>query len=106
MSISKLKNTLLFNINNENNFLSSIIEIKNQIKSKNIIINFNEVKFDEFLEDLNILSSQSKENKRSFLLVKSDFNSDYHNSNIDIVPSLQEAIDVIEIEEIQRDLGI
>ena len=27
MSISKLKNTLLFNINNENNFLSSIIEI-------------------------------------------------------------------------------
>jgi hypothetical protein len=106
MSISKLKNTLLFNINNENNFLSSIIEIKNQIKSKNIIINFNEVSFDKFLEDLNILSNQSKKNKRSFLLVKSDFNSDYHNSNIDIVPSLQEAIDVIEIEEIQRDLGI
>jgi|TARA_B110000003_G_C16479793_1_gene469102 hypothetical protein len=106
MSISKLKNTLLFNINNENNFLSSIIEIKNQIKSKNIIINFNEVSFDKFLEDLNILSNQSKKNKRSFLLVKLDFNSDYHNSNIDIVPSLQEAIDVIEIEEIQRDLGI
>jgi hypothetical protein len=66
MSISKLKNTLLFNINNENNFLSSIIEIKNQIKSKNIIINFNEVSFDKFLEDLNILSNQSKKKQKIF----------------------------------------
>ena len=106
MSISKLKNTLLFNISNKNNFFRSIIEIKNQIKSKNIIINFNEINFDEFLEDLNTLFNQSKKNKRSFLIVKSDFSSDYHNLNIDIVPSLQEAIDVIEIEEIQRDLGI
>ena len=40
------------------------------------------------------------------MIVKSDFKSDYYNLNIDIVPTLQEASDIIEIEEIERDLEI
>lgn len=106
MSSFKSINTLLFNINDKNIFFSSIVEIKKEIKLKNIIIEFNEINFDEFLEDLNKLFIESKIHKRSFVIVKSDFKSDYYNLNIDIVPTLQEACDIIEIEEIERDLEI
>ena len=106
MSSFKSINTLLFNINDKNIFFSSIVEIKKEIKLKNIIIELNEINFDEFLEDLNKLFIESKIHKRSFVIVKSDFKSDYYNLNIDIVPTLQEASDIIEIEEIERDLEI
>ena len=106
MSSFKSINTLLFNINDKNIFFSSIVEIKKEIKLKNIIIEFNEINFDEFFDDLNKLFIESKINKRSFVIVKSDFKSEYYNLNIDIVPTLQEAFDIIEIEEIERDLEI
>ena len=106
MNSFKSINTLFFNINDKNNFFSSIDEIKKEIKLKNIIIELNEINFDEFLEDLNKLFIESKIHKRSFVIVKSDFKSDYYNLNIDIVPTLQEASDIIEIEEIERDLEI
>jgi hypothetical protein len=106
MNSFKSINTLFFNINDKNNFFSSIAEIKKKIKLKNIIIELNEINFDEFLEDLNKLFIESKIHKRSFVIVKSDFKSDYYNLNIDIVPTLQEASDIIEIEEIERDLEI
>ena len=106
MNSFKSINTLFFNINDKNNFFSSIAEIKKEIKLKNIIIELNEINFDEFLEDLNKLFIESKINKRSFVIVKSDFKSEYYNLNIDIVPTLQEAFDIIEIEEIERDLEI
>ena len=73
MSSFKSINTLLFNINDKNIFFSSIVEIKKEIKLKNIIIEFNEINFDEFFEDLNKLFIESKINKRSFVIVKSDF---------------------------------
>ena len=106
MNSFKSINTLFFNINDKNNFFSSIAEIKKEIKLKNIIIELNEINFDEFLEDLNKLFIESKIHKRSLVIVKSDFKSDYYNLNIDIVPTLQEASDIIEIEEIERDLEI
>ena len=49
---------------------------------------------------------ESQNNKKSFVIVKSDFKSEYYKININVVPSLQEAMDLIEIEEIERDLGL
>ena len=106
MNLSKSKNTLLFNISNENKFFSSIVELKKEIKLKNIIIDFNALSIEKFSEDLNYLFIESQNNKKSFVIVNSDFKSEYYNLNINIVPSLQEAIDIIEIEEIERDLGL
>ena len=106
MNLSNSKNTLLFEINNINNFRNSLDEIQKNIKEKNIIIDFIELDFDEFFEDLNNLFKKSKKNNRSFVIINSDFRSEYYNLNIDIVPSLQEAIDIIELEEIERDLGL
>ena len=106
MNLSNSKNTLLFEINNINNFRNSLDEIQKNIKEKNIIIDFIELDFDEFFDDLNNLFKKSKKNNRSFVIINSDFRSEYYNLNIDIVPSLQEAIDIIELEEIERDLGL
>ena len=106
MNLSNSKNTLLFEINNRNNFRNSLDEIQKNIKEKNIIIDFIELDFDEFFDDLNNLFKKSKKNNRSFVIINSDFRSEYYNLSIDIVPSLQEAIDIIEIEEIERDLGL
>ena len=106
MNLSNSKNTLLFEINNINNFRNSLDEIQKNIKEKNIIIDFIELDFDEFFDDLNNLFKKSKKNNRSFVIINSDFRSEYYNLSIDIVPSLQEAIDIIELEEIERDLGL
>ena len=106
MNLSKSKNTLLFEIKGRKNYLNSLVEIKKNIQKKNIIIDFNEFDFEDFFEDLNILFKKSKKNDRSFVIINSDFRSEYYNLSIDIVPSLQEAIDIIELEEIERDLGL
>jgi len=106
MNFSKSKNTLLFKINNRNNYLNSLNEIKSNINIKNIIIDLNEFNFDEIFDDLNNLFTESKNNNRSFVIIKSDYRSEYQSIKMNIVPSLQEAIDIIEIEEIERDLGL
>jgi len=106
MNFSKSKNTLLFKINNRNNYLNSSNEIKSNINIKNIIIDLNEFNFDEIFDDLNNLFTDSKNNNRSFVIIKSDYRSEYQSIKMNIVPSLQEAIDIIEIEEIERDLGL
>lgn len=106
MNFSKSKNTLLFKINNRNNYLNFLNEIKSNINIKNIIIDLNEFNFDEIFDDLNNLFTDSKNNNRSFVIIKSDYRSEYQSLKMNIVPSLQEAIDIIEIEEIERDLGL
>ena len=106
MNFSKSQNTLLFKINNRNNYINSSNEIKSNINIKNIIIDLNEFNFDEIFDDLNNLFTESKNNNRSFVIIKSDYRSDYQSIKMNIVPSLQEAIDIIEIEEIERDLGL
>lgn len=106
MNFSKSKNTLLFKINNRNNYINSSNEIKSNINIKNIIIDLNEFNFDEIFDDLNNLFTESKNNNRSFVIIKSDYRSEYQSLKMNIVPSLKEAIDIIEIEEIERDLGL
>jgi len=106
MNFSKSKNTLLFKINNRNNYLNFLNEIKSNINIKNIIIDLNEFNFDEIFDDLNNLFTESKNNNRSFVIIKSDYRSEYQSLKMNIVPSLQEATDIIEIEEIERDLGL
>ncbi len=106
MNFSKSQNTLLFKINNRNNYINSSNEIKSNINIKNIRIDLNEFNFDEIFDDLNNLFTESKNNNRSFVIIKSDYRSEYQSLKMNIVPSLKEAIDIIEIEEIERDLGL
>ena len=51
------------------------------------------------------LSAQFKENGMSFVLIKSGIDIDDFPETLNIVPTLQEAEDILEMEAIERDLG-
>ena len=85
MNLSKSKNTLLFEVNSVNNYLKILVEIKNNVQKKNIIIDFNELDFKDFFKDLNNLFKKSKKNKKSFVIISSDIKSEYYNFSVDII---------------------
>lgn len=51
------------------------------------------------------LSNKQRGNKKSFVLVNKGMSPERIPEELMVVPTLQEAHDVIELEEIQRDLG-
>lgn len=51
------------------------------------------------------LSKQQKKSKKSFVIVVSDLDFNAISDKLIVVPSLLEAHDIIEMEEIERDLG-
>lgn len=94
----------------QGDFTSFLMKITHQIKTfekHNIIVDLlqyknlslNEVKL--FLP----LSKQQKKAKKSFVIVVSEFDYNAVPDKLTVVPSLLEAHDIIEMEEIERDLG-
>ena len=51
------------------------------------------------------LSNNHKKAKKSFVIVVKDFDFNIISSKLVVVPSKIEAIDIIELDEIERDLG-
>ena len=51
------------------------------------------------------ISKEKKENNKSFVLVNSGTDVNSFPENFNIVPTLQEAEDIIEMEAIERELG-
>lgn len=89
-------------------FLKNLREAYPKLQHDNIIVNL--FSFDilsagnllEFLE----LSNKHKGSGKSFVLVSGKVSYDNVPEEITLVPSIQEAKDLIEMEEIERDLGI
>ncbi len=77
------------------------------LKTQNIIINLFSLK-EITAQDLNeflLISRKHKTNKLSFVLVSASVNIDEVHTDLSVTPTLQEAHDFIEMEEIERDLG-
>jgi 6-phosphofructokinase len=55
--------------------------------------------------EYHILSKTHKKRKKSFVVVAEGVDYDEFPESLAVVPTLQEAHDVIEMEEIERDLG-
>ena len=74
---------------------------------ENLIIDLQ--KYEEFnLHDLLCfleISNKQRAAKKSFVIVNKAINSDIVPEEILVAPTLQEAQDIIDLEEIQRDLG-
>lgn len=51
------------------------------------------------------LSKDHKKCKKSFVIVAEDFDFNKASDKLEIVPTRQEAFDIIEMDEIERDLG-
>ena len=79
-----------------------------KFKNDNVIINLsvlNEVTLADIVEFLEI-SNRHRGAKHSFVIVTEKINLDETPDEITVVPTLKEAYDVIEMEEMERDLGI
>ena len=109
MQIEK-KETFTHFISDENSFSefysNFLIEEKNYT-SKNVVIQFSNninISTEEFLLFLDI-SVQKNQNGTSFVVIYLDIDVDVFPDNFNIVPTLQEAEDVIDMENMERELG-
>lgn len=89
-------------------FLEKVTKQYNTYKEANLILDIS-MKKDTTNKDVLLfskLSASHRKNKKSFVVVMNenfDFNS--ATDKVMIVPTIQEAHDIIEMEEIERDLG-
>lgn len=94
---------------------ASVIELVKKIeilyerfKNDNIIVNLTSLKpitladIVEFLQ----LSNKHRKTKQSFVIVSNQANLDEIPVELVVVPTIKEAHDIIEMEEMERDLGI
>lgn len=87
--------------------VSKLQEAYSKFKNNNIIIVLTQLTplgvndINEFLQ----ISNTHREAKHSFVVVSSKIDLDIVPDDIIVVPTIQEAYDVIEMEDIERDLG-
>ncbi len=94
--------------NNLEKFASFLeFQIPNKFKNQNIIINLlaiKELSIDDLLFFLKV-SDIHRATKHSFVLVNDTINPDDLPDEMTVVPTLQEAEDIVEMEDIERELG-
>ncbi|MBA5793127.1 ribonuclease Z [Flavobacterium sp. xlx-214] len=107
MKVKEKNNTVVFKKSSDDfsEFIEKIIEQPNLFKNKNILIDLEEIA----LRPSQIISFEplavlQKKQKKSFVIV-ADIDFDEVSEEIIVVPTLQEGFDIIEMEEIERDLG-
>ncbi|TMM55887.1 ribonuclease Z [Maribacter algarum] len=89
-------------------FLENLANAYTKIENDHLIINlfsFSKLSSGDVLEFLE-LSNKHRGANKSFVLVTDKVAYDEVPEEIVVVPTLQEARDIIEMEEIERDLGI
>ncbi|MBT8320763.1 MAG: ribonuclease Z [Eudoraea sp.] len=89
-------------------FLKNLNTSYPRLKNDHLIINlfsFSSLTANDVLEFLN-LSNKHRSRRKSFVLVTNKVPYDEAPDEICVVPSLQEARDIIEMEEIERDLEL
>ncbi|APY12259.1 ribonuclease Z [Seonamhaeicola sp. S2-3] len=77
-------------------------------KNNNIIVNLttlNKISLEEIVEFLQ-LSNTHRAAKQSFVIVTNKIDLEEVPDEIIVVPTIQEAYDIIEMEEMERDLGL
>ena len=88
-------------------FQKSVFKKINDFDKNHLIIQISEelsIDKKDFLLFLKI-AEQKKENGTSFVVLNSSVNADDFDENLNIVPTLQEAQDILKMENIERELG-
>ncbi|SDG55208.1 ribonuclease Z [Psychroflexus sediminis] len=88
-------------------FADFLTRIHDKFKDKNLVIDiqkYGQLTLDELLKFLK-LSIIHRKGKKSLVIVNDTINIDAVPGEIHVVPTLQEAEDLIGLEEIERDLG-
>ncbi len=94
----------------ENSFDEFLTNFKNsysEIENSNVFLSLSE-KINTKEEDIFVFLDYSKkhsEKKTTFIVISNNVDVDKFPETFNIVPTLQEAEDILEMENIQRDLG-
>lgn len=89
-------------------FIKNLDNAYSKIKNNHIVVNlfsFDKISASEIMEFLEI-SNKHRNEKKSFVLVTDKVTYDDAPDDICVVPTIQEAKDIIEMEDIERDLGL
>jgi hypothetical protein len=89
-------------------FFSELKEKISTFSSSNLILDFSEIVNTDVTKILlfSPLSGKHKDRNKSFVIVSEGINVEEIPEDLGVVPTLQEAIDIVEMENIERDLGI
>ena len=104
MKVSSIKNAVLIVLDKNDNLNSLKSEISNDNYSKhNIIIDLNNTSVKDFLIFFKTLENIQKNKNKSLVFLNKYI--DNWSEEFNSIPTLQEAIDFIDLEEIERDLN-
>jgi len=107
-SIKKTNFTILRDEKNDvKDFASFLLRIIDKFSDENLVIDiekYGQLTLDELLGFLKP-SVEHYKNKRSFIIINDAINIDDVPVELRVVPTMQEAEDMIQMEEIERDLG-
>lgn len=107
MKVKEKNNVIVFKKGTEGytDFAAKILEQEHMFKSKNIIIDLEDTEMrPSELIPFEELAVKQKKQKKSFVIV-ANIDFDEVAGYMVVVPTLQEGFDIIEMEEIERDLG-
>ena len=107
MKVKEKNNTIVFKRITEDIevFAQKILDEPTLFKGKNILIDLEEIALrPSQIIQFEPLAVLQREQKKSFVLV-ADVDFDEIAEEIIVVPTVQEGFDIIEMEEIERDLG-
>lgn len=109
MEIEKKEKYTYINLkkNIKNSFFTSFKEKISTFENQHLILNLLnlEVFEDDIISFLTEKSAISRKNGTSFVVMSEVLDAGEYEGIINIVPTLNEAIDLLEMEEIERDLG-
>ena len=88
-------------------FAEFLPTIWQQFSNKNVIVDLSEYDHATLNQPLHFLelSNKHRATKQSFVIINKALSTDQIPEELMVVPTLQEAQDIIEMEEIERDLG-
>ena len=107
MTTKFIDNCVLFEIEN-NDKISDLISIHfkfNKYFNLHVIINLKSTAIIQYLDFLNTLSIKHKTLNKSFVVISCQINGDLHGLELSLVPTIEEALDLIQLEDIERDLN-
>ena len=109
MKRTKKEGYILIRIQKESitEFSTKLTQLHDEFKNENVVVDIlkkGELELEELLSFLE-LSDRHRSEKKSFVIINDTINIDRVPEELLVVPTLREAEDVIQMEEIERDLG-
>ena len=107
MTTKFIDNYVLFEIENNDKISDLSIHFKsNKYFNSHTIINLKSTAIIQYLDFLNTLSIKHKTVNKSFVVISCQINGDLHGLELSLVPTIEDALDLIQLEDIERDLNM